>query len=62
MCASYYDNMLFIGDNRDCMYWLDCSNGLFNVLEVGVRVLIFKYYLITLWVSSSDCKSCKAYK
>ncbi|KAL5243580.1 hypothetical protein ACI65C_010990 [Semiaphis heraclei] len=33
MCASYYDNILFIGDNRDYMYWLDCSHGLYNVLE-----------------------------
>ncbi|XP_060867183.1 F-box/WD repeat-containing protein 9-like [Metopolophium dirhodum] len=34
MCASYYDNILFIGDNRDCMYWLDCSHGLFDVIQV----------------------------
>lgn len=40
MCASYYDNILFIGDNRDYMYWLDCSHGLYNVLEVGFCVLI----------------------
>lgn len=33
MCASYHDNILFIGDNRDCMYWLDCSHGLYNVIE-----------------------------
>ncbi|XP_008187735.1 F-box/WD repeat-containing protein 9 isoform X2 [Acyrthosiphon pisum] len=34
MCGSYYDNILFIGDNRDGMYWLDCSDGLFDVIEV----------------------------
>ncbi|XP_050534778.1 F-box/WD repeat-containing protein 9-like [Daktulosphaira vitifoliae] len=33
MCASYYDNVLFVGDSRDYMYWLDCANGSFNILE-----------------------------
>ncbi|XP_050423701.1 F-box/WD repeat-containing protein 9-like [Adelges cooleyi] len=33
MCASYYDNVLFIGDSRDHMYWLDCSDGAFDVLK-----------------------------
>ncbi|CAI6348790.1 unnamed protein product [Macrosiphum euphorbiae] len=34
MCASYYDNILFIGDNLECMYWLDCSHGKFDVIQV----------------------------
>ncbi|VVC32735.1 WD40-repeat-containing domain,WD40 repeat, conserved site,WD40/YVTN repeat-like-containing domain,G- [Cinara cedri] len=33
MCASYYENVLFIGDSKNHMYWLDCSRGLFNILE-----------------------------
>jgi len=33
MCASYYDNVLFIGDSRDYMHWMDCSNGMFDMLK-----------------------------
>jgi len=61
MCASYYDNILFIGDNRDCMYWLDCSQGLFDVIQVGFCVLIqnINNYLSDIFLG---CESCKAYK
>lgn len=46
MCASYYDNVLFVGDNRDYMYWLDCSHGSFNILEVHFCDIIVMCNLI----------------
>lgn len=43
MCASYYDNVLFVGDSQDNMFWFDCSNGLFNFLEVYF-IIVVQFY------------------
>lgn len=39
MCASYFENVLFVGDSRDYMYWLDCSHGLFDILKVNKYII-----------------------
>lgn len=47
MCASYYDNVLFIGDSRNYIHWIDCSNGMFDILKVYFNLfLVFMFSLI----------------